>query len=104
MAAQHRLNGQAYTCKNVRFWTDTSKGKPHGPGQASGSVFDQPLVSGGGFSLWREHVVDRDGGWEPFWLMWYDANGDPTIPLSGVFDRDQLREMVSRLASFIQVP
>jgi hypothetical protein len=36
--------------------------------------------------------------------MWHDQNGDPTIPLSGVFDAADIREMSSRLASFIQVP
>jgi hypothetical protein len=60
-------------------------------------------VSNGGYSLWLEYVEDHKyGDWEGFWMMWYDGRGAPTIPLSGVFDLDQLREMNSRLASFIQ--
>lgn len=33
--------------------------------------------------------------------MWYDPNGVPTIPLSGVFTKDDLQEMVSLLAGFV---
>ena len=104
MAAHNRLNDTPYTCRNSRFWTDITKGKRHGPSQARGSVFDGPLVTNkDGSSLWLEYVEDRDGGWEPFWLMWYDANGNPTIPMSGAFDQSQIQGMVSQLASFIEV-
>lgn len=60
-------------------------------------------MTGDGYSLWLEYVVDRSGGWEPFWFMWYDSDGNPTIPMSGVFDRSQIQEMVARLASFIEI-
>jgi hypothetical protein len=103
MAFKDRLNGIAYTCSNRRFETDINKGHPHGAGQARGTVFDQPLI-GGSYSLWLEHVVDKYDGRDVFWFMWHDQNGDPTIPLSGVFDAADIREMSSRLASFIQVP
>lgn len=103
MAAHNRLNGAPYTCRNSRFWTDITKGHCHGHGQVRGSVFDSPLVEGDGYSLWLEYVEDRDGGWEPFWLMWYDSEGNPTIPMSGVFDQSQMRAMVEKLASFIEI-
>ena len=100
------INGQPYTCRNSRFQTDllNKHGKPHGQGNAVGSVFDAPLVSNGGYSLWLEYVEDHKYGGSMFWLMWYDGNGAPTIPASGVFDLDQLRSMNSQLAAFIQVP
>jgi hypothetical protein len=93
-----------YTCANKRFETDISKGRHHGAGQAAGSVFDQPLVGGGGYSLWLEYVTDRVDHRDVFWFMWYDSNGSPTIPLSGVFDSADIQEISRRLASFIQVP
>ncbi|GEL42841.1 hypothetical protein MEX01_34320 [Methylorubrum extorquens] len=104
MAARHRLNGQAYTCKNYRFWTDTTKGVAHGPGQVDGSVFASPLINSGAYTLWLEHVVDNSEGFnDPLWLMWYDDQGDPTIPLSGVFDKEQLKDVVARLSAFIEI-
>lgn len=84
------ISGQSYTCRNGRFQTDLSKGKPHGAGNAVGSVFDAPLINNGGYSLWLEYVVDHKYGDECFWLMWYGGNGTPTIPLSGVFDLDPI--------------
>jgi hypothetical protein len=100
------INGHSYTCRNSRFQTDivAIHGKPHGPGNAAGSVFDAPLVDNGGYSLWLEYVEDHKYGGNMFWLMWYDAKGVPTIPASGVFDLDQLRSMNSQLAAFIQMP
>ncbi len=98
------IDGRPYTCRNKRFQTDLSNGEPHGVGNAAGSVFDEPLIESDGYSLWLEYVVDHKFGDKCFWLMWYDVNGEPTIPLSGIFNLDQLREMNSRLASFIQVP
>ncbi len=55
------INGQPYTCRNSRFQTDIShKGsRPHGHGNAAGSVFDAPLVDNGGYSLWLEYVEDH---------------------------------------------
>lgn len=103
MAAHNKLDGIPFTCANARFRTDVTKGFPHGLNQARGSVFDSPLMDAAGYSLWLEYIVDRDGGWEPFWLMWYDADGNPTIPMSGAFDQTQMREMVAKLASFIEV-
>jgi hypothetical protein len=104
MALRHRINGAAYTCENLRYGTNTGKGYAHGPSQASGSVFAQPLVIHNGYSLWLEHVTEKATSAETFWLMWYDPNGSPTIPLSGVFDAPDIQEMASRLAAFIQVP
>ena len=98
------ITGQPFTCRNRQFQTDLTKGKPHGTAPARGSVFDVPLVSNGGYTLWLEYVENHKHGGNAFWLMWYDARGVPTIPLSGVADLDQLRSMNSQLASFIQIP
>jgi hypothetical protein len=103
VAHKDRLSGKPFTCSNRRFHTNTCEGKPHGAGQEKGSVFDEPLLSSEGYTLWLEHVLDRAEGRKTFWLMWYDPDGSPTIPLSGVFSHDQIREMTSRLASFIEV-
>jgi len=102
MAFKDRLNGQAFTCANRRFQTNISKGHPHGVGNAGGSVFAQALVNSG-YSLWLEYVSGKDGE-EMFWLMWYDPDGSPTIPLSGVFEAPDIQEISRGLASFIQVP
>jgi hypothetical protein len=103
MGQQHCLNGIPFTCSNRYFETDVNQGKPHGPNAALGSVFDQPLINNGGLTLWLEYVKDKHPGPDVFWLMWYDVNGWPTIPLSGVFDRTQLQDMVSRLAKHITI-
>jgi hypothetical protein len=104
MAFQHRLNGIAFTCSNRRFNTNITKGHPHGNGQAVGSVFAQPLFWSLSNSLWLEYVEDKVDGVEVFWLMWYDANGSPTIPLSGVFEASDIKEIAKRLAGFIDIP
>lgn len=103
MARKDRLDGQPFTCSNTRFETRTDKGEPHGPGNATGSVFGEAIIPGDGYTLWLEHVRDKSGGSDMFWMMWYDPEGTPTIPMSGVFSKDQLREMVSRLARFVEV-
>ena len=95
-------NGQpiAYTCHNRRFETDISRGHPHLAGQAGGSVTPQPLVLHGDLGLWLEHVIEPATGAPFYWFMWYDA-GTPTIPLSGIFNRDELSELASQLAQFV---
>ena len=100
------IANQPYTCRNSRFQTDLSRpgSKPHGIGNALGSVFDAPLVNNGGYTLWLEYVEDHKSGDKCFWLMWYDGRGAPTIPASGVFNEDQLKSMNGQLASFIKVP
>jgi hypothetical protein len=104
LAFKDRLNDIAFTCSNRRFETDISKGHPHGNGQVIGSVFPQPVFGGIGYTLWLEYVTDKLDGHHVFWLMWYDTNGSPTIPLSGVFDASDIQGIASRLATFIQVP
>lgn len=104
MSARHRINGSVpYSCENVGYMTNVARGYPYGPGQAGGSVFEQPLVSHDSYSLWLEYVTEKETGADTFWLMWY-KDGTPTIPLSGVFDAAEIQTMASRLASFIQVP
>ncbi|MGU3360333.1 hypothetical protein ACLBWX_08375 [Methylobacterium sp. M6A4_1b] len=94
------INGAPYTCENKRFMTNTAKGQPHGSGQAGGSVFPNALVNNG-YSLWLEHVIDKNNNSEAFWLMWYDDKGRPTIPASGVMWPDELRGMIAQLSAFI---
>jgi hypothetical protein len=91
----------SYTCKNRRFWTDTRMGYAHGKCATLGSVFAGPLArNDSGYSLWLEHVTNLDG--DPFyWLMWYDPEGCPTIPLSGIMDRNHIADMSRQLAGFI---
>jgi len=107
MAQDHRIldsNGVRlpYTSENRGFKTNISKGCRHGSvSSTAGSVFDSPLVSTGGYSLWLEHVVNKANYNEAHWLMWYDSQGIPTIPLSGVFGKNELRQMISQLADFV---
>ncbi len=104
MARKDRIDDQAFTCGNYRFETDTLKGHPHGTDQSPGSVFEQPLIEHDGYSLWLEHVRGKRGDSDCYWLMWYDLEGSPTIPLSGVFDASDIQTLAARLAAFILVP
>jgi hypothetical protein len=107
MAKDHRIldsagNPLAFTCSNYAYRTNIQKGAPHAMGSATlGSVFQQPLISHQGGGLWLEHVLELATGEELYWLMWYDTKGKPTIPLSGVFDRADLEQMLARIAAFV---
>lgn len=91
-----------FSCENRKFMTNITKGEPHSPCSSTlGNVLDTPLIDYGGYSLWLEHVTEKESGGEIYWLMWYDQEGRPTIPLSGVFGRDDLETMVGRLARFV---
>ncbi len=107
MAAKDRIEQSGrfldYTCKNAGYMTNIRKGRPQGRRSARGSVFVEPLAGtqGEGYSLWLEHVVgtkNLDDGL--YWLMWY-KNGIPTIPMSGVFRKEEIANMVRLLASLI---
>jgi hypothetical protein len=105
MAEDHRIEDHGrrldYTCENVKFKTDTHRGHPHRAGQAHcGNVFNEPLAEHDGYSLWLEHVVHKENHDQCYWLMWY-RDGRPTIPLSGVFWRDDIANMSRLLASFV---
>ena len=90
-----------FSCENWRFRTTLAKGFAHGVSGTRGSVLPAPLVAGD-YSLWLEHVESKqeDGQRDWYWLMWYDPEGNPTIPLSGVLTRDQLCDMVRHLLQF----
>ena len=94
------INNTPYTCENKRFKTNIVRGKPHGSAAVLGSVFPQALINNG-YSLWIEHIIDKNDNSEGFWLMWYDANGAPTIPLSGAMWPNELREMIAQLSKFV---
>ncbi len=96
MAEKDRLEGMPFTCSNRGFETNVKRGQPHVEGSASGSVFHEPLVSSG-YTLWLEYVTDKGGGEDRFWLMWYDDEGTPKIPMSGVMTEPQLKDMVRKL-------
>ncbi len=103
----HRIqnNGQRldYTCENRRFRTNVAMNAETGARpRAPASVFRGPLIDHDGYSLWLEHVIEIATGERCYWLMWYDANGWPTIPLSGVLDRSEIPTMAGRLASFVR--
>src|SRR2546426_8706655 len=106
MAIDHRLTTPAggridFSCDNYGYRTNVNKGVAHGTSPTRGSVFPTPLVNHSGFTLWLEHVEEKGSGQEVYWLMWYDGNGVPTIPMSGIFDRNELAEMSRQLAQFI---
>lgn len=107
MARDSRITGEdnqpiAFTCRNRRFETNIRKGEPHKPfADTLGSVFPEPLIDHDGYTLWIEHVWEPETDAEYYWLMWYNPEGIPTIPLSGVFDRTDLEAMVSRLARLV---
>lgn len=89
-----------YTCKNARFKTDIHQGFAHAPYSVTrGSVLERPLVESAEATLWLEHVKEIGGPADLFWLMWYDAGGIPTIPLTAVFGCEALKEMIRRLSS-----
>ena len=105
MARDHRIeqDGQrlGYTCANSRFRTNINRGHNHGQHSAiRGNVFDRPLVDSGGYSLWLEHVISKIDE-EYYWLMWYDGEGIPTIPMSGILSRNDIANMEALFASFI---
>jgi len=104
MAFKNRIDDQAFTCGNSRYETDTLRGHPHGAGEACGSVFEHPLIVHDGSSLWLEHVRSKKGEPDCYWLMWYDSDRSPTIPMSSVFDAPDIQTLAARLAAFIQVP
>jgi hypothetical protein len=93
-----RLN---YTCENNRFKTDISRGHPHGIQGTGGSAYAEAILLSNGWSLWLEHVVEKTNDQEWLWLMWYEPNGRPTIPLSGVFTLSDLEKMVGRLLPLV---
>lgn len=98
MAREHRIidedgNPLDYTCENSRFKTDLSKSAEGG---RPGSVLPEALFDGGTFTLWLEHVVEKENGRHVYWLMWY-SDGRPTMPMSGVLDRNDLNEMIINL-------
>jgi len=76
-------------------------GKNHGTTATRGTVFDRALADDGEHSLWLEHVIEIQTGDEYYWLMWYDSNGFPTMPMSGILSRDDIANMQSLFASFI---
>jgi hypothetical protein len=76
-------------------------GHRHAPfSQSRGSVFECPLVDRDEYSLWFEHVISESGE-QLYWLMWYGPDKRPTIPLSGVMDRDDIAKMQRLFASFV---
>lgn len=106
MAQDHRIDSPSgrvpFSCENRRYRTNISKGESHSPlSQTRGSVFAAPLIQHDGYSLWLEHVEERETGTELYWLMWYGPEGIPTIPMSGVFDRAELSGMLGRLGGFV---
>lgn len=104
MAADHRIRAAdgrriPFTCENRRYATDLTEGFSHGSAEARGSVLEAPLFDFGDASIWLEHVVERATGEKCYWLMWYDADGRPNIPLSGVFGHEDLERAAQALRS-----
>ena len=103
MAVDHRIvdsgNPVPFSCENKKFRTDTRYGFAHTPHVSRGSVVAEHLLEADeGLTLWLEHVEqksDPDARW--FWLMWYDEEGKPKMPMSAVFDEHQLGNMIEQL-------
>lgn len=95
-----------FTCCNSRFRTKLKKGFNHLPlRQADGSVFPSSLIpvsptNPPPYTLWLEYVDEIATGDEYYWFMWYKL-GRPVIPMSGVFDKKQLVELLGQLATFV---
>lgn len=103
MAKDRRIlrNGQRmdYTCENKGYETDTYAGYSHSTFSTNGgSFFSQPLISSGVYSIWLEHVIEKSSQKKCYWIMWYDASGQPAIPISAVFYEDELQTMRALLA------
>jgi hypothetical protein len=106
MANDHRITVNSaslnYTCQNRAFQTNLMKGVAHGAhGTSLGSVFNRPPIVGNNYSLWLEHVIELATNDEYYWLMWYDLRGWPAVPLSAVFTKQDLQEMVRLMADFV---
>lgn len=107
MAIDHRLENDVgaripYSCGNRGYRTNIEKGNRHGLfSETLGNVFEEPLIDNNGWTLWLEHVVENGTDAEVYWFMWYGPEGIPTIPLSGVFDRNDLASMNSMLTQFV---
>lgn len=107
MARDHRIvnpNGTPvlFSCENRRFRTNLLKGFSHMPySETPGSVLQNSLIDSNGYTLWLEHVIDKASNEEIYWLMWYDPDGKPTIPMSGVFGKVDLEQMVAQLTRFV---
>jgi hypothetical protein len=104
MAKDHRIehNGERLncTCENWRYKTKTDVGHAHGSYDTLGSVFERPLAEGDGYSLWLEHVTNKDEpSQECYWLMWY-RGGRPTISMSGILRRCHIEEIGRRFVSY----
>jgi hypothetical protein len=64
-------------------------------------VIKTAVIDHGDYSLWLEHVAEKGGGRELYWLMWYNGQGVPLIPASGVFGKSDLATMHARLTEFV---
>ncbi len=99
------INGQPvpFSCKNKKYQTDVNKGQSHWNVPTLGSVTGQALITGdNGYTLWLEHVHSEYEPQEEFyWLMWYDSDGMPAVPMNSIFNRDQLTDMVRQLMRFV---
>lgn len=88
----------AFTNENGRFKTDTTKGCAHGTSPVRGSVFPGPIrgKQGTDYTLWLEHVISSDNE-QLYWFQWYSPSGTSTTKTSAVFDKDDLKNVISQL-------
>lgn len=95
-----------YTCTNNNFQTNINLGFHHGTNNTRGSVLNTPLHIDNECSLWIEHVTDHSNPRKRlYWLMWYNANGTPTINTSAIFDKNEVKALINNLvSSFLNIP
>lgn len=85
----------AFTCKNALFQTNISK-----PLNTfyPGSVTQKPIYEDrNGKTLLLERVIHNNGE-KYYWFMWYQKDGLPLIPLSGVIDEDHILEVIKNIS------
>lgn len=84
-----------FTCENSKFRTDLSI-PPKNP-KFPGSVTENPIYEDDQILL-LERVENIGNGNKCFWFMWYDYNGIPVMPMSGVIDADDIAEVIRNIS------
>lgn len=99
MAGKIKQNGAEldHTCENSRYKTNISKGKKHYQHQSHKGCVTK-IYDDGDSALFLEHVTEiKKPQKEIYWLMWYFADGRPSIGESAVFDKNDIIKMIRNI-------